>query len=97
MDRRGFLGWLAALAPVGVFGLPEVKAAPAPMIPINSDIVTRKVAQRELGDIDAFIPELWEKRYLEILQQSMVTGGLVQRDYDHRDISQWNERIRVGR
>ena len=92
MNRRGFLGWLAAAAPIGVFGLPEVKTAPD-----RPAVLPPGIAPRPQNHYDSLIPEMWAKESLRILEQNMVIGGVFVPDYDHRDISQCNDRIRVGR
>jgi hypothetical protein len=87
MNRRGFLGAIAkvagAVTGAGVFGLPEVKAAPGPMLPV----VTQKAAQ--CSGNDALIPELWAKEALRVLESNMVMGNLVHRDCES-DLREWS-------
>jgi hypothetical protein len=90
MNRRGFLGLLAAAVPAGVFGLPAVKAAPV------KSIVDEVPKAPPLSGNDALIPELWAKRSLEILQENMVMSNLVNRDYRDR-LGECKDRVRIGR
>ena len=96
MNRRGFLGLLAAAVPVGVLGLPEVKAAPPAMKPLVSGGVEPGIAVIS-NSSDALIPELWAQESLRVLQENMVMGNLVNRDYE-RKLKGWGkDRVNVCR
>jgi hypothetical protein len=88
MNRRGFLGAIAkaagAVTGVGVFGLPEVKAAPPPLPPVIASATVKN-----LGGNDALIPEIWAKEALRVLESNMVTGNLVHGKCES-DLRKWS-------
>lgn len=67
MQRRSFLGSVAALLSAPLLGL-KMPAKPVRKLVVKST--------------SPFIPELWAKESLKLLQENMVMSDLVHRDFE---------------
>jgi len=71
-SRRGFLKF------VGLIGAAATVCGVTPLLPAPIQVV----APVKLLDGECWVPELWAKESLRILEENMVIGNLVHRDFN---------------
>jgi len=88
MNRRGFLARATAanLALWTLDGKALKAALTPPAVPVAPVV----------AGSDCFIPELWARESMRILQENMVMGNLVQRDFTDQ-LKSFDDKVNVCR